>query len=159
GLRELRSIVGIVQQDVFLFSGSMEDNVTLWRDEARIRLAEAAGAEARGILQNLESEKDRRLDERGSNLSAGQRQVVAFARARLSDPSLWILDEATANVDSESEARLEAALAAAAKERTTFLIAHRLATVRKADLILVLHKGLLLESGPHDALMAKDGLY
>ncbi len=152
--RELRTAIGLVQQDVFLFSGSVSDNVSLWRKPVD-RTEDA--------LQALlaDSGLDRRTDllERGSNLSMGERQIVSFARALASDPAVWILDEATANVDSESEGRLQRALRESSGGRTTILIAHRLATVRDADRIVVLHKGALVEQGRHAELVARDGLY
>jgi ATP-binding cassette subfamily B protein len=145
---ELRASIGIIQQEVFLFSGSLEDNVTLWS-------APQNGAKALEIVDFAKG----KLEERGSNLSMGERQVLAFARALAVSPAIWILDEATANMDSETEDRLQESLGSASKGRTTLLIAHRLATVRSADLILVLHKGILVEEGDHAALMELDGLY
>ncbi|MGZ3709676.1 MAG: ATP-binding cassette domain-containing protein, partial [Bdellovibrionota bacterium] len=97
--------------------------------------------------------------ERGSNLSMGERQMLAFARALAARPPIWILDEATANMDSSSEAKLQESLEAASRGRTGILIAHRLSTVKNADQIIVIHKGALLESGNHDQLLARDGLY
>jgi ATP-binding cassette subfamily B protein len=152
--RALRASIGIVQQDVFLFSGSIRENVTLWRPE----LSSGAAAAVDGVLADFGG-VDRELLERGANLSMGERQILAFARALAADPAIWILDEATANVDSESERRLEAALARASGGKTSILIAHRLATVRDADRILVLHKGVLTESGRHDELMRANGVY
>lgn len=134
--RSLRASVGIVQQDVFVFSGTFEENVTFW------------GAEG-----------GRRIEERGSNLSMGEKQLLAFSRAKATQPRIWILDEATANMDSETEAGLQASLDEASSGRTTILIAHRLATVRFADRIAVLHKGVLVEQGRHEELVSLDGLY
>jgi ATP-binding cassette subfamily B protein len=145
---ELRASIGIIQQDVFLFSGSLEDNVTLWSKPRNVPQALEMVNFARG-----------RLQERGTNLSMGERQVLAFARALAVNPAVWILDEATANMDSHTEDRLQDSLRLAAHGRTTLLIAHRLATVRSADMILVLHKGTLVEHGNHAELIATDGLY
>jgi ATP-binding cassette subfamily B protein len=159
--RSLRAAIGIIQQDVFLFSGSIADNISLWRESAP-----EAGPAVRAALQQMgfarwlePATAANELQERGANLSMGERQVLAYARALSARPSIWILDEATANVDSHTEEKLGASLAAAAGGRTSILIAHRLASVRSADQILVMHKGVLVENGDHRALMAKDGLY
>ncbi len=159
--RRLRASIGIVQQDVFLFSGSIRENIHLWREPS-----EGSAEAVEKVLAPMglgrwvsESTGEIQLQERGNNLSMGERQVMAFARALAARPSIWILDEATANIDSESERKLELALDSASRSRTSILIAHRLATVRSADLILVLHKGAILESGDHASLIAHDGLY
>jgi ATP-binding cassette subfamily B protein len=153
--RELRASIGFVQQDVFLFSGSFADNVNFWEPmtpelEAIVKDL-MAGAHAEG--------ESLALYERGANVSMGQRQVLAFARAIAAKPKIWILDEATANMDSETEGRLQGFLDRASKNQTSLLIAHRLATIRSADQIIVLHKGTLVENGSHRELMQKDGLY
>lgn len=153
--RSLRASIGIVQQDVFLFSGSIEENLHLWKNPAPETRAKVEGAmkdlgASRHLLQ---------LDERGSNLSTGERQILAFGRALASDPKIWIMDEATSNIDSESEERLNTALTEASKDRTLLMIAHRLATVRSADLILTLHKGVLVECGSHRELLEQNGFY
>jgi ATP-binding cassette subfamily B multidrug efflux pump len=159
--RRLRASIGLVQQDVFLFSGSVKDNLTLWRG-----LLPRAREQVARVLADLglsrwldESTGELSLGERGNNLSMGERQVLAFVRALASGPALWILDEATANIDSSTERKLGRALDEASRGRTTLMIAHRLATVRDADRILVLHHGQLLESGKHSELMALGGLY
>ena len=136
------SRIGIVQQDVFLFSGSTRENITLWKDS-----------------HSADHEGSKELDERGSNLSMGERQMIAFERALFANPSIWILDEATSNVDSNSERKLVETLDKEALGKTVILIAHRLATVRSADQILVLHKGALVEIGNHSALMKRQGYY
>lgn len=145
--RSLRASIGIIQQDVFLFSGTVDDNVTLWRE-----------GEAQWP-QELKLERGLAIQERGSNLSMGQRQAVAFSRAMHARPPIWILDEATANIDTETEAMLERMLRESSHGRTMVMIAHRMATVRSADLILVLHKGSMVEVGNHSQLMARNGLY
>ncbi|MEO5971633.1 MAG: ABC transporter ATP-binding protein [Bdellovibrionia bacterium] len=151
--RSLRASIGIVQQDVFLFSGSFQDNITFWQ-------AGATEAVTRFFSQiGFRPKFDKVLQERGSNFSMGERQVIAFARAMAADPKIWILDEATANMDSETEALIQRALNRATVSRTSILIAHRLATVRNADRIIVLHKGNLIESGNHETLMSENGLY
>ncbi len=147
--RRLRASIGIVQQDVFVFSGSMDDNITFW----------GTTPDPRDELSELKLRDAGELNERGSNLSMGERQVLAFRRAHAARPRVWILDEATANIDSETERKLQKALDQASESRTAILIAHRLATVRQADQILVLHKGRVVEQGAHGSLMERDGLY
>jgi ATP-binding cassette subfamily B protein len=161
--RRLRATIGIVQQDVFLFSGGFADNVDFFGSTERDGARAAESARVRSALVRLGA--DRWLEgresfgERGGGLSMGQRQLLAFARALAHEPAVWILDEATANMDSETERRLQGALDAASSGRTRLLIAHRLATVRDADVIAVLRRGALVERGRHDELLALDGLY
>ncbi|MBU6374465.1 MAG: ABC transporter ATP-binding protein/permease [Bdellovibrionales bacterium] len=145
--RELRARLGMIQQEVFLFSGSLHENVTLFRE----------GLEGSAEIPLGLQEKD--LYERGVNLSMGERQRLAFYRARAAKPDLWILDEATANVDSTTEQEISALLRQESLGRTQILVAHRLATIRDADLILVLHHGQLVEQGSHDQLMKIQGVY
>ncbi|MBY0470266.1 ABC transporter ATP-binding protein/permease [bacterium] len=154
-LRELRSIYGMIQQDVFLFSGSIWDNATLWRELGGSLEADLKSVLGSTGLSDLKVE----LEERGSNLSMGTRQTLAFARAMAANPPVWILDEATANIDSGTEKRLEKIFDHSAEAKTTIMIAHRLSTVRSADLILVLHKGTLVEKGTHTQLLKQDGFY
>ena len=156
--RALRAAIGIVQQDVFLFSGSVEENVTFWGAAGPDGARRGREAMSRLGFEELWAGKSD-LEERGANLSMGERQVLAFVRAAAADPSLWILDEATANMDSSSERLLQAALAEASGGCTMLVIAHRLATVQDADRILVLHKGALVEQGTHRELLGLDGLY
>lgn len=150
--RSLRQALGIVQQDVFLFSGSMNENITLWKSDRKVPAPVQSQVDAM-LAQGTE------LDERGSNLSMGQRQVISFARAWSAKPSVWILDEASANIDSETESLLETSLQTASQGQTRLIIAHRLATVREADLIIVLNQGVLVESGTHSQLLQHAGLY
>ncbi len=153
--RELRSRIGLIQQDVFIFSGCVEDNLTLWKKAGSIRTETKSALETLRFPYELKKE----LDERGANLSMGEKQILAFARALESNPDVWILDEATSNVDSETEERLGSALEAATSGKTLLMIAHRLATIRRSDRILVLHKGELAEAGTHEELLAKGGYY
>jgi ATP-binding cassette subfamily B protein len=156
--RGLRDRIGVIQQDVFLFSGRIEDNMTLWRDTP---VESALSQATRDALARMGFAKDpaAALDERGSNLSMGERQILAFARAIEKRPDLWILDEATANVDSETEKKLGRELDVATQGKTLIMIAHRLATIRKSDVILVLHRGELVEQGDHASLLRKGGYY
>ena len=151
--RALRASIGVVQQDCFLFSGSFEENITFWRNLPTERVHQ--------ILDQLglSSLRERILEERGSNFSLGERQVIAFARALVNDPAIWVLDEATANMDSEAERILQCALESVAQNKTGIFIAHRLATVRYLDRILVLRRGAIQESGSHEDLLRLNGLY
>lgn len=155
GKREIRDRIGIIQQDVFLFSGKISDNASLWRGNQPGSASTREKLEKMGFLKDPETE----LDERGSNLSMGERQVLAFARAIEKNPDLWVLDEATANIDSDTETRFGLALDHEAKGKTLLMIAHRLATIRKSDLILVMHKGQLVEKGNHQSLLRSGGYY
>ncbi len=157
--RRLRASVGLIQQDVFLFSGSIAENMTLWRqfDPSVRENLRSITSFNRFEEQGLEDQNS--LQERGGNLSMGERQILAFGRALHTNPQLWILDEATANMDSESEKELEDLLKRSAQKKSLIMIAHRLASVREADRILVLQNGVLTESGNHAELMTKDGLY
>jgi ATP-binding cassette subfamily B multidrug efflux pump len=158
--RRLRASIGIIQQDAFVFSGTLKDNVTFWRDEASPGAMAARKALAgMGFERWWSSDDALTLRERGSNLSMGEKQVLAFARAIAGQPRIWILDEATANMDSQTEESLQRSLEEASQSRTSILIAHRLATVKAADVILVLHRGALQEKGSHTELLALNGLY
>ncbi len=157
----LRSQMGIVPQDSFLFSGSVHDNIAFARPgAARSDVIEAARAVgAHDFISQLPDGYDTEVRERGARLSAGQRQLVSFARALLADPRILMLDEATSSVDAHTELVIQAGLERLMKGRTTFVIAHRLATVRDADLILVFQDGEIVERGAHAELLAAEGLY
>ena len=157
----LRSQLGVVPQDCFLFSGTILENITLFRTEFSLeRTIEVAKlAEAHSFIQALPLGYNTKVGERGSTLSGGQRQRIAIARALLGDPKILILDEATSSLDAESERRFQANLTHIRHDRTTCIIAHRLSTVRHADRILVLDRGILVESGTHNELMALHGQY
>lgn len=156
----LRDLIAYVPQDVFLFTGSVMDNLRLsdrvGEDKAR---AAARAIDADRFIQRFPGGYDHVLAERGQNLSAGERQLLAFVRALAKDPAILILDEATANVDPTTEATIQAAIPKLLEGRTSIVIAHRLSTVRRADRILVLHKGKVREQGTHDELLRKNGLY
>lgn len=160
-LRSLRQQIGIVDQDTFLFGGTIRQNITLGYPEATIEeIIEAAQqAGAHQFIKELPLGYETQIGEGGGMLSGGQRQRLAIARALLSKPRLLILDEATSSLDAESERIIQTNLGKILKSRTTLIIAHRLSTVRNADLILVLDKGVLIESGTHDELMQKRGQY
>jgi HlyB family type I secretion system ABC transporter len=157
----LRSQLGVVPQECFLFSGTVVENIAIYRTDFSLEeVTEAAKmAEANTFIQDLPLGYNTKVGERGSNLSGGQRQRIAIARALLGDPRILVLDEATSSLDTESERRFQANLERLSRDRTTFIIAHRLSTVRNADSILVLDRGILVEQGNHEELMALQGLY
>lgn len=157
----LRKQLGLVLQDAFLFSDSVLENIRYGRLDASnedcIRAAKLANADQ--FILRLPMGYNTVLKERGSNLSQGQRQLLTIARAILADPSILILDEATSSVDTRTELHIQAALLTLMKGRTSFVIAHRLSTIQKADQVLVIHDGALIEKGNHSELLAKKGFY
>jgi ATP-binding cassette subfamily B protein len=157
----LRSQLGVVPQECFLFSGTVLENIQLFRSDYTLEqvIEVAKLAEAHSFIQELPLGYSTKVGERGANLSGGQRQRIAIARALLGDPAILILDEATSSLDTESERRFQQNLARISRDRTTFVIAHRLSTVRHADLILVLDQGILVEQGNHQTLSDRRGLY
>lgn len=159
-LAELRRRITVVSQDVVLFAGTLADNIEMGQSYPRVAVEEAVrrvGLDR--ALARRASGLDTKVAERGTNFSAGERQLVAFARALLRDPEILILDEATAHVDPEAEGLIERGVAELMKGRTTLVIAHRLSTIRNADLIVVMDKGQVIEQGKHDELVAKGGFY
>jgi ATP-binding cassette subfamily B protein len=157
----LRSKIAVVLQDVFLFSGSVYDNVTLRNEiikkEQVIQAAKIIGVH--NFIMQLPDGYDYNVMERGATLSLGQRQLLSFIRALLYNPSILILDEATSSIDTESEMLIQQAIDKLISGRTSIIIAHRLSTIRKANKILVLDKGEIKESGSHEELLARQGLY
>ena len=157
----LRRQLGIVPQEGFLFSGSVRDNIAFGRPgatDAEIRAA-AGAVGADEFISALPDGYDTEIQERGARLSIGQRQLVAFARALLADPRILILDEATSSVDIPTEARIETALETLLRGRTAFVVAHRLSTIRRADVIVVLEHGRVIEAGTHRQLIERRGRY
>jgi ATP-binding cassette subfamily B protein/subfamily B ATP-binding cassette protein MsbA len=160
-LRTYRDLLAIVQQDVFLFDGSVRDNIAYGRfDATDEEIVDAAHrANAHEFIEKLPEGYETFVGERGVKLSGGQQQRLAIARAILKSPQILILDEATSNLDTESEQLIQASMAGLLAGRTTFVIAHRLSTIRRADLILLMEDGRIVEQGTHDELMQARGVY
>jgi ATP-binding cassette subfamily B protein len=158
---DLRRQLGIVLQDVFLFSGTVMDNIRYGRldatDEECIRAAELANAD--GFIRRLPQGYDTELSERAGNISQGQRQLISIARALVADPAILVLDEATSSVDTRTEIQIQEAFRTLMHGRTSFVIAHRLSTIRRADLVLVINEGEIIERGTHEELLEKKGFY
>jgi ABC-type multidrug transport system fused ATPase/permease subunit len=157
----LRSQMGSVQQNNFLFSGTVLDNIRLARPEATEADVRATlkALDCLDLLDALPQQLHTRVAERGTSLSFGQRQLICFARAMLADPRIVVLDEATSAIDSVTEARLQKALDILLRGRTSFIVAHRLSTIRKANLVLVLDQGRIVERGTHESLLQENGTY
>jgi subfamily B ATP-binding cassette protein MsbA len=160
-LADLRTAIGIVPQEPALFSGSVRENIAYARPGASPAEVEAAAraAHAHEFIERLPQGYDTTVGERGVKLSGGQRQRVAIARALLKDPAVLVLDEATSNLDTESERLIEDALEKLLVGRTTLIIAHRLSTVRRADRLVVVDRGRIVEEGSHAELLGRGGLY
>ena len=158
---ELRSHIGLVMQDVFIFSGSLVDNILLGTERTASGALEQAVRQANAdkLIQNLPAGFEHEIGEQGANVSAGERQLLSFARALAHDPKLLILDEATSSVDPETERLIQEAILRMTKRHTTLVVAHRLSTIRTADRIIVMHHGRIREQGTHDELMSLHGIY
>ncbi|MGZ4133754.1 MAG: ABC transporter ATP-binding protein [Tumebacillaceae bacterium] len=158
---DLRRAIGIVLQDVFLFTGTVRDNIRLAEPSITNEVIEQSISyvNADTFINKLPGKLDEPVLERGSTFSAGQRQLIAFARALAFDPAILVLDEATSNIDTETESLIQDALVKLTRNRTTIVVAHRLSTIQHADKIVVMHKGRLREMGTHQELLAEGGMY
>jgi ATP-binding cassette, subfamily B, multidrug efflux pump len=157
---ELRRHIGVIIQDGFLFAGDVKSNISLGENYSIEEIQAAAEkTNVARLIEQLPQGYDTQLRERGTNLSGGQKQLLAFARAAIRNPSILVLDEATASLDVGTEALIQQALERLMAERTAIIIAHRLSTIRNVDRILVLKRGELIESGSHDELLQQEGLY
>lgn len=157
----LRGAIGQVQQDVFIFTGDIKSNISLNNETISLETIKRAAkiVNADSFIQKIPGTYDAPVTERGSTLSAGQRQLLSFARTLAYDPAILVLDEATANIDTETEALITNALEKLMEGRTTIMVAHRLSTIQHADKIIVMHHGKIKESGSHQELLAQNGLY
>lgn len=157
----LRAAIGQVQQDVFIFTGDIKSNITLGNEKISLEDVKRASrtVNADSFIEKLPQTYDAPVTERGSTLSAGQRQLLSFARTLAYNPSILVLDEATANIDTETESLITNALEKLMNGRTTIMVAHRLSTIQHADKIMVMHKGHIKETGTHQELLAQNGLY
>ena len=160
-LSSLRKNVAIVSQEIFLFDASIADNIRYGKLDATDEevVAAARAVCAHDFIMEMENGYQTQVNERGSRLSAGQRQLISFARALLENPAILILDEATSSIDTETEILLQKGLNRLLEGRTSFIIAHRLSTIKNADCIMYVDKGTILEKGNHDELIAQEGEY
>ena len=157
----LRGAIGQVQQDVFIFTGDIKSNISLNNENISMEkvINSAKAVNASNFIEKLKNKYDEPVTERGSTLSAGQRQLLSFARTLAYDPKILVLDEATSNIDTETESLITNALETLMNDRTTIMVAHRLSTIQHADKIIVMHKGEIKESGTHQELLLNDGIY
>ena len=159
-IKQLRKAIGMVLQDVFVFNGTIYDNITLLDDISKEKVIESAKfTNADHFIEKLPNKYEEVMSERGSTLSMGQRQLLSFARTLAHDPKILVMDEATANIDSETELLIQDALEKMMTNKTTIMVAHRLSTIQHADKIIVMHKGRIVEMGNHQELLALNGMY
>ena len=160
-ISQIRSAIGQVQQDVFIFTGDMADNIRLLNEDISDEVIKksAETVNAADFIERLPHGYHEPVSERGATLSAGQRQLLSFARTLAYDPAILVMDEATANIDTETERLIQDALERLMTGRTTIMVAHRLSTIQHADKIMVMHKGRIRESGTHQSLLEQNGLY
>ncbi|KMN45817.1 ABC transporter ATP-binding protein [Bacillus paramycoides] len=161
GEQEIRKKIGLVLQDAFLFAGNVKQNIRMYNEEITDEEIEEAArfVQANTFIEKLPEQYDTEVVERGAAFSSGQRQLIAFARTIATNPKVLVLDEATANIDTETEEAIQTALQQMRKGRTTIAIAHRLSTIQDADQIFVMHEGEIIERGTHQELLSKQGLY
>ncbi len=159
--KQLRGAIGQMQQDVFIFEGNIENNIRLHNDEIPFEDVKAAAeyVNASHFIEKLPEGYREPVSERGSTFSAGERQLLSFARTLAHSPSILVMDEATANIDTETELLIQEALEKLMQGRTTIMVAHRLSTIQHADCIMVMHKGKIREQGTHQELLAQGGIY
>ncbi|MDE7043765.1 MAG: ATP-binding cassette domain-containing protein, partial [Acetatifactor sp.] len=159
--KQLRSAIGQMQQDVFIFEGNVESNIRLYdEDITPEQIKEAAEyVNASHFIERLPRGYQEPVSERGATFSAGERQLLSFARTLAHKPQILVMDEATANIDTETELLIQEALQKLMKGRTTIMVAHRLSTIQHADCIMVMHKGKIREQGTHQELLAQNGIY
>ena len=159
--RSLRAGYGMVLQDTWLKTGTIRDNITMGRPDATGEeiIAAAKASHIHSFIRRLPNGYDTWITEDGGGLSQGQKQLLCIARVMLCRPPMLILDEATSSIDTRTELKIQAAFAELMKGRTTFIVAHRLSTIREADVILVMKDGQIIEQGDHESLLAKDGFY
>ena len=159
--KQLRSAIGQMQQDVFIFEGNVENNIRLYNDDITPEELKAAAeyVNASYFIEKLPNGYQEPVSERGSTFSAGERQLLSFARTLAHKPTILVMDEATANIDTETELLIQEALEKLMRDRTTIMVAHRLSTIQHADCIMVMHKGKIREQGTHQELLAQGGIY